>query len=111
MGKFIDRVGEIHQNNKGESFTIIGYRDNKNVDIQFEDGTIVTKRAFSDLKVGKVRNPNSRSFYNVGFVGEGEYVTSIDRKRTKSYTHWKGMLYRCYSDKMVSYKETGGIYG
>ena len=38
MGKFTDKVGEVHKNNKGENFTIVRYKDNKNVDIQFEDG-------------------------------------------------------------------------
>ncbi len=97
MGKFIDRVGETHKNNKGESFTIIGYRDNKNVDIQFEDGTTVINRSYNDILKGKVKNLNTISVYGVGYIGEGSYKTSISGKHTKDYASWKRMLGRCYS--------------
>lgn len=38
MSKFIDRTGEIGYNKQGEKMTIIAYRNNADIDIQFEDG-------------------------------------------------------------------------
>lgn len=37
------------------------------------------------------------SIYNIGYIGIGEYKTSIDKKYTKAYLKWVGMLARCYN--------------
>ena len=38
--------------------TIIGYRNGNDIDIQFEDGTIVKNRIYRRFKEGKIKNPN-----------------------------------------------------
>ena len=38
--------------------TIIEYRRNDDIDIQFEDGTIVKNRTYRRFKEGKIKNPN-----------------------------------------------------
>lgn len=101
MGQFTDRVGEAHKNNKGENFTIVRYKDNKDVDIQFEDGTLTLNRNYSEVISGGIRNPNTPSIYGVGYISEGVYKTTLNGKRTKHYVSWRGMLCRCYSDNFL----------
>ena len=38
--------------------TIIKYRKYKNIDIQFEDGTIIKHKRYDNFLNGKIRNPN-----------------------------------------------------
>lgn len=42
----------------GMETTIIAYRNNKDIDVQFKDGTIVTHRVYNNFKNGYIRNPN-----------------------------------------------------
>ena len=52
------RIGETRTMNNGQKATIIKYKKYNDIDIQFEDGTIVQHRAYSSFKKGKIRNPN-----------------------------------------------------
>ena len=44
MIKWVDRVGETNRALNGMMMTIIAYRNSKDIDIQFEDGTIIKKK-------------------------------------------------------------------
>ena len=55
-----DRVGETNVNNKGLKMVIINYRNNADIDIQFDDGTIVYNKQYYSFKNGKIKNPNYR---------------------------------------------------
>jgi len=92
-------MGENYRNNLGENFTIIRYNTCEDIDVEFDDGTIITNRSFSSLSTGKIKNPNAPSVYNVGYIGQGEYRASINNTITKSYSIWKGILERCHSEK------------
>lgn len=48
------RIGLKNRNNSGELMTIVGYRGANDIDIEFEDGTILTERQFSSFKSGEV---------------------------------------------------------
>ena len=41
--KRIGRIGEKNNANNGLSMTVIGYQNKDDIDIQFEDGVIVSK--------------------------------------------------------------------
>jgi len=45
--------------------------------------------------------------YGRGFIGEGEYKSTVEGKRTKAYSVWKSMFTRCYSKRpeYSSYKD------
>jgi hypothetical protein len=77
--------------------TIIAYRNNKDIDVQFIDGTIVTNREYSKFKNGQIKNPNYASVYNVGYMGQGSYSKVTDKD---AYKVWQGMLRRCYDSKL-----------
>lgn len=60
MRKQIDRIGETRIMNCGMKATIIKYRTCLDIDIQFEDGTIVKHRTYDNFKKGTISNPNCR---------------------------------------------------
>ena len=53
-----NRVLETNIANNGQVMTIIGYINGNDIDIQFEDGTIVKNRTYRRFKEGKIKNPN-----------------------------------------------------
>ena len=58
MTKFNDRIGEVNIATNRQKMTIIDYRDSHDIDVQFEDGTIVKNRTYVCFKNGNIRNPN-----------------------------------------------------
>lgn len=91
------RIGQENYNNQGCMMTIIAYRNNKDIDVQFIDGTIVTNREYHKFKNGQIKNPNYASVYNVGYMGQGSYSKLTDKD---AYKVWHGMLRRCYDSKL-----------
>lgn len=49
---------KTRQMNNGFNATIIAYRNVTDIDVQFEDGTVVEHRTYQSFKLGKIRNPN-----------------------------------------------------
>ena len=58
MSKLIDRTGETNIATNGQLMTIIAYHNWNNVDIQFDDTTIVKHKNYSCFKKGTILNPN-----------------------------------------------------
>lgn len=62
IGKYEDiaskRVGETNTANNGQKMTIIEYRTSEDIDIQFEDGTIVKHTRYRQFKQGRIKNSN-----------------------------------------------------
>lgn len=54
----ITRVGEKSKANNGMEMKIIGYRSSSDIDVQFEDGTIVKGKRYQQFKRGEIANPN-----------------------------------------------------
>ncbi|MBQ8193551.1 MAG: hypothetical protein IJZ46_05730 [Bacilli bacterium] len=52
-----NRTGETKKACCGLNMTIINYINNKNIDIQFEDGVIVTKREYAAFNRGEIKHP------------------------------------------------------
>lgn len=61
------RIEEINKATNGQIMTIIKYRNTSDIDIQFEDGTIVKHKSYSNFKLGLIKNPN---FYIQNRIGE-----------------------------------------
>ena len=51
------RLGQIGINNQGEKITIIAYRKSEDIDVQFEDGTIVENRTYGNFLKGRMKHP------------------------------------------------------
>ena len=70
MGEFSqkkNRVGERGVANNGLSMEIIAYRTNKDIDVMFEDGTVVTHKTYTYFRTGRIPYPD---FYKKQRLGE-----------------------------------------
>ncbi len=56
----IERIGTTHQANNGQEMTIIAYRSSVDIDIRFEDNTIIEHTTYGLFKSGAIRNPNKK---------------------------------------------------
>lgn len=65
------RIGETRMMNCGMNATIIAYRNARNIDIQFEDGTVIQSREYNRFLHGKINNPN---LFQSKHIGEKEMM-------------------------------------
>lgn len=81
--------------------TIVRYKNRHDIDIQFEDGSVVCNKDYCNFKNGAIKHLNHPSYLGKGYLGYGKYK-SRDIKthdHTKEYIVWGSMLTRCYSEK------------
>ena len=108
MSKKDERLNEIRVNNNGEEMRIIRYGGKADIDVQFEDGTIIEHKRYDHFKEGKIKNPMTPSVYGIGCMGIGKFKPCDENgKPTKCYIAWKNMLMRCYDP---NYQETHPRY-
>lgn len=50
-------IGEVSTAKNGQKMTLIAYHSSRNVDVRFEDDTIVTRRAYCNFRSGDIKNP------------------------------------------------------
>lgn len=79
------------------------------IDIYFPEYNWTAKnKIYSAFEKGQIKCPYERSVYGKGYLGEGEYLCSINRIATKVYKVWFEMLKRCYcsqyQEKQPTYK-------
>jgi len=95
----LDRIGENGINTMGSKMTIVNYMGTNNIDVQFEDGSIMNNCTYQHFKNGSIKNKNNPIIYGKGYIGVGLYKSCGNNKDTPQYTTWKDMLRRCYSAK------------
>ena len=101
MGKKIDRTGEKNINNFGSKMIIKRYRTNKDIDVYFPKYNWTAKHViYKNFKNGQIKCPYERRYFNVGYLGEGKYMVSENRKLKQEYKIWYDMLRRCYDPKL-----------
>ena len=103
-------VGMKGANSFGSEMVIIRSDGHYDLDIYFPEYNWITKsRRYTEFKNGKIKCPYERRTYGVGYLGEGVYLATKNRKHTKVYITWKSMLERCYNEKYLekqpSYKD------
>lgn len=77
-----NRIGEKHVNNQGCTMEVICYRQSDDIDIRFEDGTIIEHKRYTHFKQGKIRNPN----YRIGeksVTKSGQVITIVGYNNAK----------------------------
>lgn len=89
------KIGQRIATKKYGEFTIIEIRSYNDIDVQFDDGTVVTRQA-KEVKRGVVANYNKPEVCGVGFRGYGKYSAKENGKNTPAYEVWRGILRRCY---------------
>ena len=95
-----DRIGQKSVNCEGYEMEIIKYYSSTNISVRFSDGNIIDNVEYGTFKSGSVSNPYHKTAVNVGYFGVGKYKAKISGKMTKSYNTWRGMLDRCYNEKI-----------
>ena len=97
----IDRIGEENVNNFGSKIIITRYRMNADIDVYFPEYKWTAKDVtYQNFKKGNIKCPYEKRYYGVGYLGEGKYKMSENRKLTKCYKAWYHMLQRCYDHKL-----------
>jgi len=61
---------------------------------------------YGNVKRGTIKYPYNPSVFNKGYVGEGSAVAKVNRKNTKVYQIWNGMLQRAYCPRYHVKKPT-----
>ena len=56
-----NRLGETKMMNCGMEATIIQYKNAMDIDVRFEDGSMVEHKAYSAFKKGEIANPNIKA--------------------------------------------------
>ena len=105
--KKINRIGERSFSNQGYEMLIIEYHNNKNVIIEFQDEYKAKARcSYIHFKNGQVNNPQHKSVYGVGFIGDGKYS---NKTHPKIYAEWIDLIRRCFDkdfkNKYTTYKD------
>ena len=99
MGK-IDRTGEENINSFGSKMIIKEYRNNKDIDVYFPEYNWTFEHAqYNHFKNGKIKCPYEPRYFSKGYLGEGKYKVSENRKLKKEFNIWYNMLIRCYDPK------------
>lgn len=91
--------GAVWETNKCGKIEIIGKVDDgtgKYYLIKFLNTGYTKVVSGSHFKTGEIRDPYAKSVYGIGYVGEGNY--SITKNKRESQL-WYNMLARCYSSK------------
>lgn len=106
--KKIDRTGEISYNTFGSKIIIVKYRNAKDIDVYFPEYDWTAKNVqYNNFQIGKIGCPYERRVCDVGYIGEGEYESRENGKKTKVHNTWSHMIKRCYDKK---YKEKHPTY-
>ena len=61
-------VGEVRAMKNGHKAKLIVYRNSGDIDVQFEDGTIVRHRRIQNFREGEIKNPNFNKSSTVGMT-------------------------------------------
>jgi hypothetical protein len=84
-----NRIGETVTAFNGQEMTIVQYRTYKDIDIMFEDQTIVCNQNYTQFKKGAIKNPK--------FSGNtGSTIGSLKILGDKQLTYNGKIGYRCY---------------
>ena len=95
-----DFINKVFKSNKSGDFIVIEYNGKDEVWIQFLDTGYILKSWASAIRHGKVKDPFSPRYYNIGHIGLGRF----SYKDKKIYNSWVNMLGRCYSGRYQSYQ-------
>lgn len=100
--------GTTYSTNKQGDIIVLNYINSLKVLVMFKNtGTCVLATA-SRVRKGIVKDPNHRSMYGVGYIGEGNYNSRTMVNNVMIYTVWTNMIRRCYSKVYCGYKYYGG---
>ena len=92
-------IGKTFSSNQYGDFVVCSIEDSRNVLIKFVKTGFVTKVKMSSVVDGAVKDKLYPSVCGVGVTGS-KYLTWSNGKSLPEYVAWKGMIERCYSEKL-----------
>lgn len=105
--KRIDRTGEEKTNNFGSLMRITKYRNNNDVEVYFPEYDYTKEHTkYSNFITGKLKCPYERRLFGVGYMGEERHNGLMNKKGTKCYDIWSGMMKRAYDPKYIQNRPT-----
>lgn len=109
----IDRVGETRVMNCGMKATIIRYGKYSDIDVRFEDGTIIEHRQYIQFKKGGIANPNFKASAE-NCLGETRMMNCGMEATIIRYNTGKDIDVRFEDETVVEHRgygnfKTGGI--
>ena len=103
-----DRTGEERLNSFGSKMVIKEYRGAMDIDVYFPEYNWTSEHVqYSHFKNGKIKCPYEPRYCGKGYLGEGKYKMSENRKLKKEFKIWFHMIERCYDPK---YQERNPTY-
>ena len=94
------KLGNIYITREGYEITIVEYKDRFNCTVEFKNGYRLEDTSLQNVKNGLIKNPYHPTIYNIGYLGNGEYKSSIFGENTYLYKTWRSMFSRCYDKKI-----------
>ena len=117
------RLHQKNNNNKDETMEIIRYGTASDIDVQFEDGTIVTHKEYANFLSGNIVNPNSLYQNKTTHIGESSIAHNGMRMTIISYrgcfdvdikfedgTIVKHKAYSCFKSGYIAYPKSYSKY-
>lgn len=95
-------LGKEFETNGYGKCVVIGYKNAKEVTVEFYEPSCTIVCESSKLKKGEIKNPMKPSYYNKGYIGVGKYGF----KDFDAYRTWQSMLVRAYSESYHKDKPT-----
>ena len=92
-------VGKRFITGEGYEIEIVEKLEKDKRKVRLESGHEIDV-CIANIYSGTIKNPYHPSVYGVGYIGLGDYRTSINKKHTPEYLSWYSMLCRCYDDKL-----------
>ncbi|HEY8803993.1 MAG TPA: hypothetical protein VIM42_02605 [Clostridium sp.] len=93
-----ERINETRFNKNGLEMCIIEYTNERNIIVKFlSSGRTVSSR-YSHFLDGSIKDRYANFVFGKGYIGIGKYKSSNNKKTTKMFNAWKGMLRRSYDN-------------
>ena len=82
----IDRTGEERLNNFGSKMIIKEYRNKMDINVYLPEYDWVFEHAqYNQFKKGEIKCPYEPRYFGVGYLGEGKYKMSENRKLKREF--------------------------
>lgn len=91
--------GKIFDSTSFGKFEVTEYVNKEKVCVKFLATGYETSAKTSHILSGKVKDPYYPHIFERGYIGKGKYKSRENKKITKPYQLWHGMMSRCYDEK------------
>ena len=100
MKKYNIKIGDIFTTKYSGDCRVIAYYAWNNITVEFIKTKFKINTTSYRLSIGMVKDPFYPRVFGIGYIGEGEYSQTNNRKLSNL---WTNMLSRCYSGRDSAY--------